>query len=131
MALYRIYSTQFIVAVFFFFLLLLFPAPRVNVASSSPLCSIRVYAFDWTEGNKITLSGFGVFQTRSRAGRTGRNPRTGEPLEIKASTLPVFTPAKSFKEQVCDVPPHMKLYVVLVEFLFFRSAVDVVILYFV
>lgn len=83
----------------FLFLLLLFPMPCLL----PPLPALFVRMCDWTDGNKITLSGFGVFQTRSRAGRTGRNPRTGEPLEIKPSTLPAFTPAKSFKEQVSDV----------------------------
>ncbi|CAM9583045.1 unnamed protein product [Choristocarpus tenellus] len=49
---------------------------------------------------KVTFKGFGSFEARDRAGRTGRNPSTGEPLEIAASTLPAFTAAKSFKETV-------------------------------
>lgn len=75
-----------------------FVVPRAMFVASSSALFVRMC--DRADGNKITLSGFGVFQTRSRAGRTGRNPRTGEPLEIKPSTLPAFTPAKSFKEQV-------------------------------
>eukprot|EP00903_Cladosiphon_okamuranus_P011394 g10737.t1 len=53
-----------------------------------------------SEGKKISLQGFGTFEGRSRKGRTGRNPRTGEELEIKATTLPAFTAAKAFKDMV-------------------------------
>jgi DNA-binding protein HU-beta len=50
------------------------------------------------KGDSVTLVGFGTFTTRARAARTGRNPRTGEPIQIKASTLPVFKPGKALKD---------------------------------
>lgn len=49
---------------------------------------------------KITLVGFGTFQAKQRAARKGRNPRTGEELDIPASKLPSFTAAKSLKNKV-------------------------------
>ena len=49
---------------------------------------------------KIQLVGFGTFETRERAARTGRNPQTGEELKISASTVPAFKPGKALKENV-------------------------------
>lgn len=49
---------------------------------------------------KITLVGFGTFQAKARAARKGRNPRTGEELDIPASKLPSFTASKSLKNRV-------------------------------
>ena len=51
-------------------------------------------------GNKIQLVGFGTFETRERAAREGRNPRTKEIINIPASTVPVFKAGKEFKEKV-------------------------------
>ena len=48
-------------------------------------------------GEKVALSGFGVFERQSRAARTGRNPRTGEAVKIKATKLPKFRPGAEFK----------------------------------
>ena len=53
-------------------------------------------------GDKVQLVGFGTFEPQHRAARTGRNPQTGEPLEIAEATLPKFTPGKSFKERVVE-----------------------------
>ncbi|CAB4714412.1 MAG: integration host factor subunit alpha [Actinobacteria bacterium] len=50
--------------------------------------------------DKVTLPGFGTFETRERAARTGRNPQTGAALEIAASTSPAFKPATALKRQV-------------------------------
>jgi len=52
------------------------------------------------EGNKVMLVGFGSFAPKSLPARQGRNPRTGEKLQIKASRVPAFSVAKSFKEKV-------------------------------
>lgn len=52
------------------------------------------------KGDKITLIGFGTFETRERAARTGRNPRTGKALEIAASTTPAFKAGKKLKDAV-------------------------------
>ena len=52
------------------------------------------------KGEDITLIGFGTFKVSSRAARTGRNPKTGAPLEIKASKVPSFKAGKALKEAV-------------------------------
>ena len=51
-------------------------------------------------GEKVSLSGFGTFEQRSRAARSGRNPQTGEAIEIAASVAPAFKPAAAFKQAV-------------------------------
>ena len=51
-------------------------------------------------GDKVQLVGFGTFETRERAAREGRNPRTKETISIPASTVPVFKAGKEFKEKV-------------------------------
>ena len=51
-----------------------------------------------TEGEKITISGFGTFEVRERAERQGINPRTREPITIAASRSIVFKPGKSLKD---------------------------------
>lgn len=50
------------------------------------------------KGGTVSLVGFGSFSVSKRAARTGRNPRTGEALQIKASKLPKFTAGKPLKE---------------------------------
>lgn len=52
------------------------------------------------EGDKVQIIGFGTFENRERGARTGRNPRTGEPIEIAASKLPSFKAGKALKEAV-------------------------------
>ena len=51
-------------------------------------------------GDKVQLVGFGTFETRERAAREGRNPRTKETINIPASNVPVFKAGKEFKERV-------------------------------
>ena len=51
-------------------------------------------------GGKIQLVGFGTFEVRERAARTGKNPRTGEKIEIAASKNPVFKAGKALKDSV-------------------------------
>ena len=53
-----------------------------------------------SRGEKVAISGFGVFERQSRAARTGRNPRTGEAVKIKATKLPKFRPGAEFKAVV-------------------------------
>ena len=50
--------------------------------------------------DKVTLIGFGTFEVRKRAARTGRNPRTGKAIKIKASKSPAFKAGKSLKDAV-------------------------------
>lgn len=51
-------------------------------------------------GDKVQLIGFGTFETRERAERTGRNPQTGEDMVIPAMRVPAFKPGKELKEAV-------------------------------
>ena len=50
--------------------------------------------------DKVQLVGFGSFEVKKRAARTGRNPRTNEPVEIPAAKLPVFKPGKALKDTI-------------------------------
>ena len=49
---------------------------------------------------KVQIAGFGSFEGRDRAARTGRNPQTGEAIEIKATRVPAFKAGKAFKDAV-------------------------------
>jgi DNA-binding protein HU-beta len=51
-------------------------------------------------GSKVQLIGFGNFEVRERAARKGRNPQTGEEIEISASKVPAFKPGKALKDAV-------------------------------
>ena len=51
-------------------------------------------------GNKVQLIGFGTFEVRERAARKGRNPQTGEEIQIKASKIPAFKAGKALKDVV-------------------------------
>ena len=50
-----------------------------------------------SKGEKVTLVGFGTFEARKRAARTGRNPQTGKEIKIAAKTVPAFSAGKNFK----------------------------------
>lgn len=52
------------------------------------------------KGDQVTLVGFGTFQVRDRAARTGRNPKTGETIQIAASKNPAFKAGKALKDAV-------------------------------
>ncbi|MBT8138212.1 MAG: HU family DNA-binding protein [Gammaproteobacteria bacterium] len=52
------------------------------------------------DGAQINLVGFGSFQVKERSARTGRNPQTGEAIQIKASRVPGFKPGKALKDAV-------------------------------
>ena len=52
------------------------------------------------KGEKVTLVGFGSFQTARRRARTGRNPQTGTPIKIAARRVPKFIPGKELKDEV-------------------------------
>ena len=51
-------------------------------------------------GEQVTLVGFGTFEVRARAARAGRNPQTGETINIKASNAPAFKAGKALKDAV-------------------------------
>ncbi|OOV87647.1 HU family DNA-binding protein [Oceanospirillum linum] len=52
------------------------------------------------KGDSVVLVGFGTFSVKERAARTGRNPQTGDPIEIKAAKVPSFKPGKALKDAV-------------------------------
>ena len=52
------------------------------------------------KGDKIEIRGFGSFRTRQRRGRVGRNPKTGEKVEVPAKRIPFFKPSKELKDFV-------------------------------
>ncbi len=52
------------------------------------------------ESDQVVLVGFGTFSVKERAARTGRNPQTGEPIEIKAANIPNFKAGKALKDAV-------------------------------
>jgi len=52
------------------------------------------------EGGRVELRGFGAFSTRGRDARTGRNPRTGEAVEVPAKRVPYFKPGKEMRERL-------------------------------
>ncbi|TSO26263.1 HU family DNA-binding protein [Lactobacillus sp. LL6] len=54
------------------------------------------------EGNKVQMIGFGTFEVRHRAARKGRNPQTGDEIEIPASNVPAFKAGKALKDAVKD-----------------------------
>lgn len=51
-------------------------------------------------GNRVQLTGFGIFEVKERQARVGRNPRTKEAVQIPAGKTPVFKPGKALKEIV-------------------------------
>ena len=53
---------------------------------------------------KVQLIGFGTFEARERAARTGKNPQTGKPIKIAAATVPAFKAGKLFKDAVNAKP---------------------------
>jgi DNA-binding protein HU-beta len=61
---------------------------------------IKTISETLAQEEKIQLIGFGTFEVRERAARKGRNPQTGEEIEIAASKVPAFKPGKELKEAV-------------------------------
>ena len=55
-------------------------------------------------GDKIEIRGFGSFRTRQRKPRVGRNPKTGERVEVPAKKIPFFKPSKELKDLVNNTP---------------------------
>ena len=61
---------------------------------------IEIISETLAQEEKIQLIGFGTFEVRERAARKGRNPQTGEEIEIAASKVPAFKPGKALKDAV-------------------------------
>ncbi|HEX8091884.1 MAG TPA: HU family DNA-binding protein, partial [Blastocatellia bacterium] len=60
------------------------------------------------KGEKVELRGFGSFRTRERGPRRGRNPKTGEPVDVPAKRVPYFKPGKELKEYFTEEPGDKK-----------------------
>ena len=61
---------------------------------------ITVITANLKGGDQVSLTGFGSFSVRQRAGYFGRDPRTGKPIEIKESKIPTFKPGKALRDAV-------------------------------
>ena len=61
-----------------------------------------IIAVELDAGRKVNITGFGSFTTKSRAARTGRNPATGETIQIPAKKYAHFSAAKGLKDRVAD-----------------------------
>jgi len=80
-------------------------AERLNIPKKQAGEFLEVFMDEVTKAmktgdKKLNLSGFGIFKVADRPARTGRNPRTGEVIQIKASRKVKFVPAKALKEAV-------------------------------
>ena len=71
-----------------------------KVASEAVSATFDVIAETLTEGNPVSVLGFGTFEVRTRAEHQGRNPSTGETITVKASKSPAFKPGRALKESV-------------------------------
>lgn len=61
-----------------------------------------IIAVELDAGHKVSVSGFGTFETRRRKAREGRNPATGQKIHIAATTYAAFKPAKGLKDRVAQ-----------------------------
>ena len=59
-----------------------------------------IIASELNAGRKVQITGFGTFQIRKRKKREGRNPQTGEPIQIPASRFPSFTAGRALKDRI-------------------------------
>jgi len=79
-------------------------ADRMSVSKKDGIAWIDAFTEEITKvmrkGDKVNITGFGVFKVADRKAREGRNPRTGETIQIKASKKPRFTPGKLLKEAI-------------------------------
>ena len=64
--------------------------------------AVDTIASTMAQGDKMQLSGFGIFEVKDRQARVGRNPKTKEAIEIPASRQPVFKPSKALKDIVAE-----------------------------
>ncbi len=69
-------------------------------ASSAVEALVNAITKTLQDGGQVTLVGFGTFSVRDRAARTGRDPRTGKSIQIKASKVPGFKAGKALKDAV-------------------------------
>lgn len=79
-------------------------AASTSVTNAAAEASIQAVLDAITEavasGDRVQIAGFGTFERRDRAARTGRNPQTGAEIQIAAAKVPAFKPASAFKDAV-------------------------------
>jgi DNA-binding protein HU-beta len=77
-----------------------------RVAATAVDALLQIVVDTVRSGDSVSLAGFGVFESRARAARTGRNPRTGETVDVPATTVPAFRPGTGFRNAVAggDAP---------------------------
>jgi DNA-binding protein HU-beta len=68
-------------------------AEAINAAMNAVVANVA-------KGNRVTLVGFGSFESRKRKARTGKNPATGASIKIPARTVPAFSAGQAFKDAV-------------------------------
>ena len=69
-------------------------------AEKAVTAALEAITAELAEGNRVQLAGFGIFEAKTRAARSGRTPKTNETIEIPASTNVAFKPAKALKDAV-------------------------------
>lgn len=79
-------------------------AEEVDITKKDALATVEtlfdLIASELKKGNKVDISGFGKFEVKHRAARSGINPKTKEKIKIKATDVPSFKAAKNLKETV-------------------------------
>ena len=79
-------------------------AKTSDISKAAAACTLESFIKAVTDslgkGNKVAIPGFGTFDVGKRKKRTGRNPRTGEPMIIPAAKVPRFRAGKTLKEKV-------------------------------
>lgn len=79
-------------------------AEKASISKKDAAAALTALTTTITEtlqaGEKIAIPSLGTFEVRERAARTGKNPRTGEAVEMAAKRLPAFKPAKALKDAV-------------------------------
>ena len=78
--------------------------PGLNLAEVEKIVDLffREIVDRLASGGRVELRGFGAFTTRAREARTGRNPRTGASVDVKAKNVPYFKPGKEMRERLND-----------------------------
>lgn len=69
-------------------------------AEAAVKATLEVVRDQVAAGERVTLAGFGTFEARDRAARAGRNPQSGETMQIAAARIPAFRAASGFREQI-------------------------------
>lgn len=77
-----------------------FPHLRADLVEQMATVALDQVAEALEEGRRVELRGFGAFSVRQREARQGRNPRTGEAVNVSAKRVPFFKPGKELRDRV-------------------------------